>query len=59
MSNMREFEIVMRDETTKQFARIVVQKLTFPEAARAAYRMRCKKGFSWAIESIVKMGTIS
>jgi hypothetical protein len=46
----------MRDVDTRQFHRTVVDRLTFPEAAQHAYKIKNQRGYSWKIESIVKIG---
>jgi len=53
---VKAFEIILRESTTKRFARVVIERLTFPEAVQAAYNLKHKKGFAWSIESVVKMG---
>jgi hypothetical protein len=53
---MKAFEIIMREEASKRFTRVVIERLTFPEAVQEAYRLKNRRGFAWSIESVVKMG---
>ena len=53
---MKAFEIIMREEPTKRFARVVIERLTFSEAVQEAYKLKNNRGFDWSIESVVKMG---
>jgi hypothetical protein len=56
VKRVKAFEIILRESTTKRFARVVIERLTFPEAVQAAYNLKHKKGLAWSIESVVKMG---
>jgi len=56
VKRMKAFEIIMREEASKRFTRVVIERLTFPEAVQEAYRLKNRRGFAWSIESVVKMG---
>ena len=51
---MNNYTIKIHNEKEGIWEERVVEKLTFPEAAAAAYNTRSKLGYAWKIVSICK-----
>lgn len=51
---MNKYTIKIENESTQCCEEMVVEKLTFPEAAMAAYNKRSKLGYTWKVISIQK-----
>ena len=51
---MNKYKIVLKSEEGEIKSQLV-EKLTFPEAAAIAYRLRAELKFAYAIESVAKL----
>lgn len=56
---MNNYRIVLIEENTEKVHVRNIEKLSFAEAAQAAYIIRSKLGYSWKITSISKKGELT